>query len=379
MVDAQTIDTKQLLNTINKSANELPYGTYNLHNNYAKIAIADSNKSSSVMHCAFKKQVADTLAGYQLTSINDYGLGVIYDGNNMYTRNGNTLEIIDGALYPTKIKELKNMQSVYPLFKYINNQLQRYTRDTMVAKLKITTTIYHGQFCYQIVQTDAIGNKGVTVEVSYYVTRQTNIPIGQLIKMEYTTGQIKETRIYDEYITDLKLFELTDNVFSKDRFTGYARQVQYNPKMKDDASPLLAIGSLAPNWELPLITGNKIKLSDLKGKVVVMDFWFKACIPCQQQMVDLQKLYTKYNKAKVVFIGVNTIDDLVKGQLKLFLEKRNITMPSAYNGKAVEKQYQAYSSPALFVIDKDGKVVYAKEGYEYTLEKDLSALLDASL
>ena len=148
---------------------------------------------------------------------------------------------------------------------------------------------------------------------------------------------------------------------------------------KGNTNLLLPVGTIAPDWELPLVTGNTQKLSDLKGKVVIMDFWYKACAPCQQQMIALQKLHDKYDKSKVAFVGVNTIDDLVKDKLQLFLTKRNITMPNVYNGKSIIGLYKAYYAPVLYVIDKTGKITYTLEGYSKTLLNDVSGVIEKNL
>jgi thiol-disulfide isomerase/thioredoxin len=124
------------------------------------------------------------------------------------------------------------------------------------------------------------------------------------------------------------------------------------------------------------LSGSKLKLIDLKGKLIVLDFWYKACAPCQKQMISLQKLHDKFEKNSVMFIGVNTVDDPIKDKLELFLKNRNITMPCVYNGKSIESIYGVYGSPTLIIIDKEGKILFTVDGYSDTLLEDVSKVIE---
>ncbi len=162
--------------------------------------------------------------------------------------------------------------------------------------------------------------------------------------------------------------------------SGYDKEIIVDEKNEVETNnELLKNGSLSPDWELPLINGGTLKLSDLKNKVVILDFWYKACAPCQKQMIDLQELHDKFDKDKVVFVGVNTIDDPIKDKLVLFLKNRSLTMTSVYNGNQIEKLYNVYASPALFIIDGSGKIIFSLDGYSNTLIKDLTAEIEKLL
>ena len=96
-------------------------------------------------------------------------------------------------------------------------------------------------------------------------------------------------------------------------------------------------------------------------------------------MIDLEALNKKYSKKDVVIIGINTIDDPAKSKLALFLQNRKITMLSAYNGKNIEPLYNAYTSPVLYIIGKNGKIIYSLDGESETLISDVSKIIDQNL
>lgn len=373
-------DKQHLLNKIDSSVNSLNEGEFDFHDTHSKIAVGeDSTKGMHVYNCYFKKQPADSLVGYQLASFNNGQYQNIYDGVKLWTVANGTLETTDRATHPEKISLLKTNYYVYPLFKYINDNLQRYNKDTMLKKIRICDTeLYKGERCYKI-QEQANGSEGSKVEAYYYVAVKSDIPIGEIISIEKNIGRAKEILTFDYWISDFKEVKLADNQFTKGILSGYNKEREYDPSFKENPDGLLPKGTAAPDWELPLVNGGKMKLSDLKGKIVVMDFWFKACAPCQEQMIELEKLNKKYNIEKVVFIGINTTDDPAKDKLTLFLQKRNISMLTVYNGKNIAGLYQAPYSPALFVIDKGGKVIYALDGTSDTLLKDVSEVIDKNL
>jgi hypothetical protein len=96
-------------------------------------------------------------------------------------------------------------------------------------------------------------------------------------------------------------------------------------------------------------------------------------------MIDLQQLHDKFDKRKVVFVGVNTTDDPIKDKLVLFLKNRALTMTSFYFVKQIEKLYNVYASPALFIINGSGKITFSQDGYSNTLIKDVTTEIEKLL
>ena len=104
---------------------------------------------------------------------------------------------------------------------------------------------------------------------------------------------------------------------------------------------------------------NPIKLSDLKGKVVVLNFWASWCIPCAQEAPDLQATYAKYQDQGVVFVGVDWTD--IEGDALNYLKRFNITYA---NGPDLQTKigplYRITGVPETYVIDRDGNVQFTK-------------------
>jgi thiol-disulfide isomerase/thioredoxin len=109
------------------------------------------------------------------------------------------------------------------------------------------------------------------------------------------------------------------------------------------------------------IKGSTISMKDLRGKVVVIDFWATWCGPCVAEMPNMKKLYAKYRDKGVEFIGVSL--DMPNGgleKLKEFVEKNEIAWPQYYQGKGWDsdfsKSWGINSIPCVFLVDQEGKL-----------------------
>ena len=113
---------------------------------------------------------------------------------------------------------------------------------------------------------------------------------------------------------------------------------------------------LAPDFTLKLTNGKNIKLSDHKGKIVIIDFWATWCAPCRRGIPDLVEIQNKYQK-DVLIIGIS-LDNETKPDVVPFIEQFKINYPVAY---ATMEVYQAYgnieSIPTSFIVDQTGKIV----------------------
>jgi len=125
--------------------------------------------------------------------------------------------------------------------------------------------------------------------------------------------------------------------------------------------------------ELSFLTldGKEVKLSDYKGKVVLVNFWASWCPPCKEEMPIFEKVYQKYGDKDFVILAVNM--DTSEGALKEFLEKNRYSFPIVrIKGEA---GLNIPGLPTSYLVDKDGSVKKIRLGVYRELEEDLSKLL----
>lgn len=147
-------------------------------------------------------------------------------------------------------------------------------------------------------------------------------------------------------------------------------------KAAENKMKLMAmVGKPAPAFSLKDMSGKSWTLEELKGRVVVLNFWFTSCPPCIGEMPDLNGLVHKYPQEKVVFLAL-TFNDAA--QVKEFLETHVFDYTILPSSGEVDKSYAISSWPASFVIGKEGEMLFAAEsGPE--LVKQLESTIDKAL
>lgn len=133
----------------------------------------------------------------------------------------------------------------------------------------------------------------------------------------------------------------------------------------------------APNFALISTAGKTVKLSDYKGKIVIVDFWATWCPPCRKGVPDLIDLQNKY-KDKLVIIGISLDYGKTKDDVKPFMKNYGINYPVVYYDEKVLNDYGGIESiPTSFIIDKDGNVVNKHVGLypKYIYEEEIKELL----
>lgn len=125
------------------------------------------------------------------------------------------------------------------------------------------------------------------------------------------------------------------------------------------SSPL--IGHQAPDFTITLFDGSTLKLSDLRGKVVFLNFWASWCPPCREEARDLEAAWQRLKGSDVVFLGID-IQDTEKDALQ-FLKEFGVTYPNGRDAAGkVSIDYGVWGIPETYFIDPDGRITYKHVG-----------------
>ncbi len=119
----------------------------------------------------------------------------------------------------------------------------------------------------------------------------------------------------------------------------------------------------APDFELKTGAGEKVRLSDYRGKVVLLNFWATWCGPCRQELPTVAKLYGEFKDSGLVVFGVNDED---KSTARKYLEKEGLALPFLDDSsQKAHRLYHVNAIPTVFLIDPQGKVVkYFRGGHD---------------
>jgi peroxiredoxin len=134
----------------------------------------------------------------------------------------------------------------------------------------------------------------------------------------------------------------------------------------------------APSFELKARTGEAVSLADLRGEVVMINFWATWCGPCRQEMPHLEALYQRYGSLGFTLLGVNVEDD-PKGA-EAWLAETPVSFPILFDSEnEVTKLYDVVAMPSTVLVDRSGNMRYIhhgyKPGYENEYQNQIRALI----
>ncbi len=116
-------------------------------------------------------------------------------------------------------------------------------------------------------------------------------------------------------------------------------------------------GTMAPDFEAKDLTGKEVKLSDLRGKVVLVNFWATWCPPCREEIPSMMKLNQAMAGKPFQMIALS-IDEGGKGAIEQFFAKSGLTLPAYLDGEQkVAGRYGITGVPETFVVDKKGVIL----------------------
>lgn len=122
----------------------------------------------------------------------------------------------------------------------------------------------------------------------------------------------------------------------------------------------IGVGKEAPDFTLTTFDGEQYQLADLRGKVVVINFWASWCKPCEQEAADLETAWRQYQTGgEVVFLGI-AWTDTERNSLE-YLSRFDITYPNGPDLRTLISQaYRITGVPETYIVDQNGILAYVK-------------------
>lgn len=131
-----------------------------------------------------------------------------------------------------------------------------------------------------------------------------------------------------------------------------------------EATTLAKQGTVAPDFTVEMFEGKSVKLSDLRGKVVLVNFWATWCPPCREELTRVQKeIIDRFAGEEFVFLPISRGEE--EHTVAAFRKRMGYTFPMGLDpDQRIFRRYATNYIPRNFLIDREGKVVLASIGYD---------------
>lgn len=138
------------------------------------------------------------------------------------------------------------------------------------------------------------------------------------------------------------------------------------------------VGQKIPDFALTTFDGQNIRSADLRGKVLVINFWASWCKPCEQEAADLEAAWRFYQgRGDVVFLGVNYVD--TEPEARAYLQKFEITYPNGPDlGTRISQAFRIRGVPETYIVDQQSILQFVQIGPFRSLTQ-IKAVIDPLL
>ncbi len=360
----------KLSNTLNGLRNikyeitrELNYSSENYH-----------NLSSWSVYCDFGSK--DTLIGFKY-QINDSSVKQIFNGTEKFDIDIKN-KTISVSYHPDK-EIFNGLSALYNSIITLKNVLPILIVDKTIIKT-INDTILNNTL-YTVVCINA-GKRRIQYLGSGFDSMTTKYDfIYKIIldKNSYLPVEVIQKNNLNSDFIKTSFSNLKTNIVPPSELTWYYSTYTDKYKLSEQKSvgQPLSNGTLAPDWKLGIYNNKDISLNELKGQVILLDFWIKNCGPCIQSVPFFKELQNKFKDKNFKLISINSYDS--EEDIAWFCNKHQINYMVLINGESVANEYRVSVFPTFFIIDKSGKIIYSHIGYDASKQQEIEQIIDDSL
>jgi len=121
------------------------------------------------------------------------------------------------------------------------------------------------------------------------------------------------------------------------------------------------LGQPAPEIDLERLEGGRVKLSEMRGQLVVLSFWATWCGPCVQELPDVQRLADEFPQVRFLLVDVDGGEE-VRPRVQAFKNRLGLRLPIALDDGSASQAYRVDTIPRTIVVGKDGSVAQVLDG-----------------
>lgn len=186
------------------------------------------------------------------------------------------------------------------------------------------------------------------------------------------------TRTIDNIILDQEVSD--DFWLGKKRPKDYLILTEQEYFKNRENNVLANVGKQIIDLELPNLENDElINLSNLKGSIILLEFWFKGCGGCVAAIPSLNDINNKFQNRNFKIYGIEIEERYKKSELIKYKNKENIQFSILYKGKNMASNYGIRSAPIFMIIDKSGVIIDIKSGYSKENIDNIISVIEKNL
>ena len=382
-------DAQQILQKSFDQCQSVRNGYYEMTRYWKSMTKKDTSVSSFT--CYFKKLDHDTIFSSAFHSQyfykGEYTGDALYTGDDFVTtsKKDSTARIMSKAKWAEEINNIAHNYKFYTPFTSTKSSPMLHDSaflDTTNSFRLLGEEMINGTSCYRV-QVNQIAKHDSTdmmqvlrIEYHFWIHKEDFLPYQYSTSIDIAMNNDTMNQYELERLNKFDINHLqNDSLLTLSSIPNYYQLKDYVP-WKSPA--LLPLDTIAPPWELISLKEQKVNLKDLKGQLVLIDFFYKSCYPCMQALPALQALSEKYKDKGLRVIGIDPFDTK-EDDMGTFLSKRGITYTVLMDGKDVASSYHVSGYPTMYLVDKTGKIIFVQEGYGKDVDKTLDEIIEKNL
>lgn len=214
-------------------------------------------------------------------------------------------------------------------------------------------------------------------EFDVYASMKMYVRKSDLLRIKEEIYQVRgnDTVSYISHLKDVKLdVKINESQFILDKPEGFVEEDLASGEQQSSVD----VGSVAPDFQLKDESGKIVTLANFKGKVLILDFWGTWCKWCVKAMPELQKVHSHFEGKNALVLGISCQEPAGADPVK-FKKDNNVSYKTLLEGDQTAVEYGVTGFPTLFVIGKDGTILYRKSGFTETMAQELIDLITPNL
>lgn len=317
-------------------------------------------------------------------SITGIPLEMVTNGQTLWLVSGELQEYVMRPLSPGQrfadaAGEFADMLAAHPVLEILTGSARSATGFPGLDQLVgVSDTTHGGRACKLVLGRQIEPETGVTIHTRAWFDARTSLMVKLEIDLResylkaYSEAPPNQSLTLDQALVTIDFTEIAINetipssAFEFSAPASYRKVDQFTPPIEDIQNPAELVGRPAPEFTAQLLGGGEMSLAELKGKVVVLDFWATWCLPCIRMLPSVNTLAQTYKDQPVVILGVNSNVAQDMSKVTKFVSERKVgDMRHALDpGGLVGRQYAAQAIPLTVFIDRDGIVRAVHSAFE---------------